>query len=80
MEVRNNGTRFYNYDNWEVVKHAPYNYVKHGLLNRIMSPSIVNTTNPALKILLQYVESSLFFVMKYIDILKHFKNIHWKNR
>lgn len=80
MEVRNNGTRFYNYDNWEVVKHAPYNYVKHGLLNRIMSASIVNTTNPALKILLQYVESSLFFVMKYTDILKHFKNIHWKNR
>lgn len=80
MEVRNNGTRFYNYDNWEIIKHSPYNYTKHGLLKYIMSSQIVNTTNPALKILLQYVESSLFFVMKYTDILKHFKNIHWKNR
>ena len=45
-----------------------------------MSNSILNTTNPALKIILQYVESSLIFVMKYIDVLKNFKNIHWKNR
>jgi hypothetical protein len=45
-----------------------------------MSKQIVNTTNPALKVLLQFVESSLFFVMKYTDILKNFKNIHWKNR
>lgn len=80
MEVRNNGTRFINYDNWEIIKNAPYNYAKHGLLNHIMSNKIVNTTNPALKILLQFVESSLFFVMKYTDILKNFKNIHWKNR
>jgi hypothetical protein len=80
MEVRNNGTRFYNYDNWEIIKYTPYNYAKHGLLKYIMSSQIVNTTNPALKALLQYVESSLFFVMKYTDILKHFKNIHWKNR
>lgn len=80
MEIRNNGTRFYNYDKWECIKHAPYNYVKNGLLNHIMSKQIVNTTNPVLKIILQFVESSLFFVMKYIDILKNFKNIHWKNR
>jgi hypothetical protein len=80
MEIRNNGTRFYNYDKWENIKHCPYNYVKHGLLTHIMSNQIANTTNPTLKIILQYVESSLFFVMKYTDILKNFKNIHWKNR
>jgi hypothetical protein len=80
MEIRTNGTRFFNYDKWEVKKYTPYNYIKEGLLNRIMSNQIVNTTNPILKIILQYVESSLFFVMKYIDILKNFKNIHWKNR
>ena len=45
-----------------------------------MSPTIVNTTNPILKQLLNYVETSLIFVMKYIDILKNFKNPHWKNR
>lgn len=80
MEIRSNGTRFYDYDKWEDKKHIPYNYAKHGLLNHIMSSQIANTTNPALKILLQYVESSLFFVMKYTDMLKNFKNIHWKNR
>lgn len=80
MEIRNNGTRFFNYDKWEIIKNEPYNYIKNGLLNHIMSKQIVNTTNPVLKVVLQYVESSLFFVMKYTDVLKNFKNIHWKNR
>ena len=30
MEIRNNGTRFYNYDKWEDIKHASYNYTKNG--------------------------------------------------
>lgn len=80
MEVRNNGTRFIEYRQWENTKHQPYDYAKDGLLKYIMSPAIVNTTNPALKTLLQYVETSLMFVMKYTDILKNFKNTHWKNR
>lgn len=80
MEVRDNGMRFDKYYKWEKVKHSPYDYKRNGLLNKIMSNSILNTTNPALKIILQYVESSLVFVMKYTDVLKNFKNIHWKNR
>ena len=80
MEIRNNGTRFINYHKWENVKHAPYDYAKEGLLKHIMSPAIVNTTNSTLKLLLQYVETSLMFTMKYTDVLKNFKNIHWKNR
>jgi hypothetical protein len=80
MEIRNNGTRFYNYDSWENRKHDVYNYEKFGLLNKIMSPAIVNTNNEVLKFLLQFVESSIIFVMKYTDILKNFKNIRWRNR
>lgn len=80
MEVRNNGTRYYNYHKWEIVNHKPYDYAKDGLLNKIMSNTILNTTNPVLQIILQYIESSLVFVMKYVDILKNFKNIYWKNR
>lgn len=80
MEIRDNGTRFFNFRKWENIKHSSYNYAKDGLLKYIMSPAIVNTTNSILKILLQYVETSLMFVMKYIDILKNFKNIHYKNR
>lgn len=80
MEIRGNGTRFSEYDQWEDVKHQPYNYTKNGLLTHIMSNSIVNTSNSALRFVLQYVESSLIYIMKYTDILKNFKNIHWKNR
>jgi hypothetical protein len=80
MEIRNNGTRFINNDLWEYTKHNSYNYVKHGLLKHIMSPAIVETNNPVLKIILQYVEYSFVFVMQYVDILKNFKNTHWRNR
>jgi hypothetical protein len=45
-----------------------------------MSPGIVNTTNPILKVIIEFVENSLVFTMKYIDILKNFKNIYWTNR
>ena len=80
MEIRNNGTRYINYDAWENVKIPSYNYAKNGLLRLIMSPVIVNTPNRILKYMLQYVENSLVFTMKYVDILKYFKNPHWRNR
>lgn len=80
MEIRSNGTRFINYKHWEDVKNMAYDYANDGLLIHIMSPVILNTTNPALKAVLQFVESSLVFVMKYVDLLKNFKNTHWKNR
>lgn len=80
MEIRSNGTRFIKYRHWEDVKNSSYDYANEGLLTHIMSPVILNTTNPALKAVLQFVESSLVFVMKYTDLLKNFKNIHWKNR
>lgn len=80
METNSNGTRFKNYYLWENRKNMPYDYSREGLLKHIMSPVILNTKNTALKILLDYIESSFIFVMKYTDILKNFKNIHWKNR
>jgi hypothetical protein len=80
MELRGNGTRYINYDKWEKKENMPYDYAKNGLLSRIMSPVILNTTNNLLKLVLNYVESSLVFVMKYTDILKNFKNVHWRNR
>ena len=80
MEARSNGMRFVEYRKWEYAKNIPYDYAKDGLLNHIMSPAIVNTTNPILKHILNFVESSLMFAMKYTDILKNFKNPHWKNR
>lgn len=80
MEARSNGTRFNNYDLWEIKKHTPYDYAKNGLLRHIMSNVIVDTNNSVLQIIIHFVETSLVFVMKYVDILKNFKNIHWRNR
>ena len=80
MEARSNGTRFNNYDTWEIVRHTSYDYAKNGLLKHIMSGVIVNSSNPILQIIIQFVETSLMFLMKYVDVLKNFKNIHWRNR
>ena len=80
MTYNDNGNRYKHYQYWENVKNAPYDYERYGLLNKIMSNRIYNTTNEALKVILSYYERSLIFVMKYVDRLKHFKNPYWKNR
>lgn len=74
------GSRTFNYYKWETEKYAPYNYERNGLLNKIMSNRIINSENESLKIILTYIEDSFIFLMKYVDRLKNFKNIHWKNR
>ena len=80
MTYNDNGNRYKHYQHWENVNNAPYDYERYGLLNKIMSNRIYNTTNEALKVILSYYERSLIFVMKYVDRLKHFKNPYWKNR
>jgi hypothetical protein len=80
MEINNNGNRFKNYYKWEDVKNAPYNYERNGLLQHIMSNVIVKSKNEILQTVLKYFESSLIYLMKYIDHLKNFKNYHWYNR
>ena len=80
MTRKPNGERYVNYKLWENTKQTPYNYEHEGLVKRIVSKPIANTDNPVLKIILQFYESSIVFVLKYIDILKNFKNVHWKNR
>lgn len=80
MTYNDNGNRYKHYQHWENVKNAPYDYERYGLLNKIVSNRIYNTTNECLKIILNYYEKSLVFVMKYVDRLKHFKNPYWKNR
>lgn len=81
MDIRvKNGTRYTNYCLWESRKEVPYNYKREGLLNKIMSHVILNSDNTVLKIILNFCESSLIFLLNYVDELKHFKNPHWKNR
>lgn len=80
MIQRANGTRFRDYKLWEVIKQKPYDYERDGLVKRIVSKPIANTDNPVLQIVLKFYESSIVFILKYTDILKHFKDVHWKNR
>lgn len=80
MLIRQNGSKYSYYYIWENTKYAPYNYAKEGLLKHIMSRKIVETKNTSLKYILALFESSMVFLMKYIDELKNFKNITWKNR
>lgn len=75
-----NGTQFDRYKYWDKSKHNPYDYERNGLLKHIMSSKIVNTNNTILKKLLTFFERSLIFIMKYIDDLKNFKNVRYKNR
>ena len=80
MKYKANGNRYKNYYKWEDVKNEPYNYERDGLLKHIMSRKIVDTNNYILKLMLDYYERSLIFLMRYADELRNFKNIHWKNR
>lgn len=80
MEYNLNGNRYKNFHNWETQKYMEYDYEKYGLLKKIMSNTIVNTKNKPLKIILNYYEQSLIFIMRYVDRLKNFKNPCWKNR
>jgi hypothetical protein len=80
MIQRPNGTRYESYKQWENTKQTPYDYQGEGLVKRIVSKPIANTDNPILQVVLKFYESSITFLLKYTDILKHFKDVHWKNR
>jgi len=80
MIYRSNGIRYEEYKLWESTKQTPYDYKGQVLVKRIVSKPIANTDNPILQSVLKFYESSIVFLLKYVDILKHFKDVHWKNR
>lgn len=80
MDKQINGKRFEPYKEWERILSPEYDYTRKGLVKRIISKPIAKTKNPILKIVLQFYESSIVYMLKSIDILKNFKNVHSKNR
>lgn len=80
MVVKENGNKYSDYYMWEKMKYLPYNYAKSGILSKILSGEIVKTKNKALQYVLTLYEQSLVFLLKYVDEVKNFKNVHWKNR
>jgi hypothetical protein len=80
MTQQPNGEAFKDYKLWEIIKQPPYDYEREGLVGHIISKPLAETDNPVLQFVLKFYESSIVFLLKYIDELKHFKDIHWKNR
>ena len=80
LVTRSNGDKYLTYFIWDKSKHNPYKYNLYGILPKLMSSSIINTENVALKYILSFYDKTFIFLLKYIDELKNFKNFHWKNR
>lgn len=80
MKAHDNGQRFESYKDWDVTHNMEYDYAHEGVVQKIVSKPISRTTNPILQIILQIYDSTIIYMLKSIDILKNFKNIHWKNR
>jgi hypothetical protein len=78
MEYRAPGTRYRNLHRYDHIKHAPYDYKRHGLLNKILPSVITDTKNATTRIVLDFVEATAFFLLDYVDRLKQFKNPHFK--
>ena len=79
MKIDKVGSRYNYYYKFET-EPIVYDYEHKGLLNRIMSSAILRSENKLLKFTLGSFESSLLFVLKYIDRLKGFKNYTKNNR
>lgn len=87
METSPNGTRYKDFDKWEIKLHQPYDYKRKGLLKHLLSHKIIEATQvdgkwkpSALGMLLNCIETSLVLIMRLVDRLKNFKNYAYTNR
>lgn len=77
LERRELGTKYRVNKRYEHVEHVPYDYQEQGLLNKLLPKDIVKTKNIYTKSVLDAMEYVLVWLMKYVDILKNFKNPHF---
>lgn len=61
-----------------MVMHKPFDYKKHGLLKQMLPKVITNTKNSTTKLVLEFVEHAMIFLISYVDELKNFKNPHFR--
>lgn len=80
MIVMDNGHRFLKYHEYSKELNTPYDYSKNGLLNKMMSEKISQSKSPVLKMMYDFYERSLIFLLQQVDVLAHYKDIAWKNR
>ena len=60
------------------LKYLPYDYESKGLLKNLLPKVITNTENVTTKYVINLVEKSMVFLLKYVDVLKNFKNWSFK--
>lgn len=63
--------------NYEFRRHQPYDYRKKGILNRLISPVIMNTKNTTTRMVIQFVETVAQFLVEYVGELRNFKNPYY---
>lgn len=80
MKKRTNGTRFARFDKWGLPDNKEYDYMNEGIIQYMFSARIVYSKNKTLRTILGFFEKSVFFLLKYVDELKYFKDYHRKNR
>ena len=80
LQIYDNDYKYRNMKDRETLLHQPYDFRHDGLLKRLVSKRIANTTNPILKDILNYVETNLIMMMDYADVLENFYNWNHKNR
>lgn len=78
MEYRTPGTKYQNSGQHDMVMHKPFDYKKHGLLKQMLPKVITNTKNSTTKLVLEFVEHAMIFLISYVDELKNFKNPHFR--
>lgn len=74
MEYRAPGTKYSNIHQHDIIKHQPFDYRKEGLLKQIMPKVIINTKNETTRLVLDFVEQVMLFLISYVDELKYFKD------
>lgn len=72
--IRRLGTRYIYLRNFEVIKNAPYDYRKNGLLPVLIPTIYQKIENTITKKFLDYLDSLLIHLFDYISELKNFKN------
>lgn len=78
MEYRTPGTKYQNIGQHDMTMHKPFDYKKHGLLKQMLPKVITNTKNSTTKLVLEFVEHAMIFLISYVDELKNFKNPHFR--
>lgn len=78
MEYRAPGTKYDYISKCEQSKYAPYDYKNKGILPQVLPKVITQTKNKTTQIVLQLIETTTIFLLKYVDELKYFKNWNYR--